>query len=248
MCECENAAATVATNLDSIGLILNLFVLGITSSFSHCIGMCGAIAMSQASARMISDLPGKNHGNLKKIMCCAAWEYYLGKAITYAFLTALVIALGTTVKDNYIFKLLKNSFLLLVILYFFVSSLRVIFSLLNRKLSIPKIPQIKPLMNLRLFKINLNLSQNLFSRMIIGICLGLIPCGIVYSAIAVITTNTTSIPLGVLAALIFGGGTFPGLFMISYSGNIILYRFKRLFDLAYLLTMLWNAQILISML
>jgi sulfite exporter TauE/SafE len=248
MCECQNAAAAVATNLDSIGLLLNLFVLGITSSFSHCIGMCGAIAMSQASARMISDLPGKNHGNIKKIVCCAAWEYYLGKAITYAILTALVIALGEAIKDNYLFKLFKNFFLLLVILYFCISSLRVIFSLFNRKLLIPKIPQIKPFINIKIFKINLNLGQDSLSRLLIGVCLGLIPCGIVYSAVAVITANTKSIPLGVLAALVFGIGTFPGLFMISYSGNLILYRFKKLFDLAYLLTMLWNAQILISIL
>jgi sulfite exporter TauE/SafE len=246
MCECNKAAADIITNLDSISLLLNLFILGITSSFSHCIGMCGAIAMSQASSRMISDLPGKNHGNLKKVMCCAAWEYYLGKAITYAALTTVVMLLGAAIRDNYIFQLLKNFFLLLVIFYFILSSIRVTFSLFNRKLSIPKIPQIKPLMNIRLFKINL--AQNTFSRIIIGICLGLIPCGIVYSAIAVITSNTKSISLAIAAALVFGVATFPGLFMISYSGNLILYRFKRLFDLAYLLTMLWNTKILFSML
>lgn len=246
MCECQNTAAAVVTNLDTIALLFNLFMLGITSSFSHCIGMCGAIAMSQASARMISDLPEKNHGNLKKIMCCAALEYYLGKAITYAFLTTIVIVLGEAISNNYVFKFLKKIFLFFVILYFIMSSTRVIFKLFNKKISIPKIPQIKPLMNIKLF--NINFGQNTFSRLFVGMCLGLIPCGIVYSAIAIITTNTHNISLGILAAIVFGVGTFPGLFMVSYSGNLILYRFKKLFDLAYLITMIWNTKILISIL
>ena len=246
MCDCQNNVAE-AQGLGGRMLILNMFVLGLTSSFSHCIAMCGSIAMSQAAARIISDLNGQHDKNFKKVLCCIAWEYYLGKALTYMFLTCIMMWFGYIFKNSIIFKVVKNCVLLFAIFYFIISLIQTSYRIFNKKLIIPKVGFLQPIsgLKLKLFQSETK-DKKLISRLIIGLCLGLIPCGMVYSAVITIVNNTENLFLGSISALAFGLGTFPGLFILSYFGNLFFYRFKRLFDIAYFLTILWNTKILLS--
>ncbi len=252
MCDCQNSVVEISTavqGLEPLTLILNLFLLGITTSFSHCIGMCGSIAMSQATSRIISDLKTHQDKNFKKILCCIAWEYYVGKAITYGILTCIVMLFGYVLKGNILFHSIKNIMLLLVIFYFILSAIKTCYSIFNKKVIIPKIADLSRLDSIKVKFFNVHSqSRNIISRLLIGIGLGLIPCGMVYGAIGTIVANTNNVLVSFMAAIAFGFGTFPGLFLISYSGNLILYRFKKLFDITYFITLIFNLKILFEIL
>ena len=252
MGDCQNGlavASSIAQGLEPLALMLNLFLLGLTTSFSHCIGMCGSIAMSQATSRIINDLKSHKDKNFKKILCCISWEYYIGKAMTYALLTCIVILFGYILKENLLFRSIKNFMLLLVIFFFILSAIKTCYSIFNKHIIIPKIIELPRLTNIKVKFFNIHSqSRNIISRLLIGMSLGLIPCGMVYAAIGTIISNTNNIFVSSLAAIAFGLGTFPGLFLISYSGNLILYRFKRLFDIAYLITLIINLKILLAIL
>jgi sulfite exporter TauE/SafE len=242
MCDCARSAVVISelSQAGTVELIIRLFLFGVTSSFTHCIGMCGAIAMGQSALRMMDDV---FISNLKKIQRYAALEYYFGKTITYAVLTSLVVALGNAAQNSYVFVVVKGCVLFFLICYFVLSSLKV-----SRKLF--KKPAKKNQCDFKVTKsIEVNFIKNkILSRIIIGICLGLIPCSVVYASIGMVASSTNDIVVASLAALSFGIGTFPGLFLISYSGNLFFFRFNRILDIVYLLTLLWNISFLMKML
>ena len=83
----------------------------------------------------------------------------------------------------------------------------------------------KPLKQLRvLFAKFLGLNSN-FAIFTIGILNGLLPCGLVYMALAgaVVSNNPTE---GAIYMLFFGLGTIPVLLSVSLLGNIISVRFR----------------------
>ena len=58
------------------------------------------------------------------------------------------------------------------------------------------------------------------SMLIVGLLNGLLPCGLVYTALAI--ALATGDPLsGALAMVLFGGGTFPMMFILSISRKFI---------------------------
>lgn len=203
--------------------------------------MCGSIAVSQATSRIIGERRGDK--NLRKVVSCIAWEYYLGKGITYSLLACFMIAVGSAFKSSSILKIVRGPLLFFVLFYFVLSSVKTAYGLFNKRLSFPKIfnSNYKP-------KFLKMASEGVLIRLCIGLSLGLIPCGMVYGALVTIASNTDRIPVGMAAALAFGVGTFPGLFALAYSGNLIFYRFKKLFDLCYLTSLIWNIKVLFSVL
>ncbi|AEI89452.1 hypothetical protein midi_01176 [Candidatus Midichloria mitochondrii IricVA] len=57
-----------------------MFVTGIVGSFTHCIGMCGPIAISQMSMRLMN-LPKEKMTQKNKVLCAASIPYYIGKKL-----------------------------------------------------------------------------------------------------------------------------------------------------------------------
>jgi sulfite exporter TauE/SafE len=245
MCECAAGVSQIVSTANNIGtleLILNIIIFGITSSFTHCIGMCGGIAMGQSAMRMMDII--KKPTLLEKIISCIAWEYYIGKAIIYSILTLIVMKIGNIVRGNEMFQIVKSVLLSIVICYLLVSSIQVIYRLFGR--DIPKISFLKKLEPMMNIKFN-TIKNKVLSRLVIGMFLGLIPCGVVYAAIGMIVSSATSLIIGFFTAFIFGLTTIPGLFILSYSGNIFFYRYHRALSLLYLLTALWNINFLTMM-
>lgn len=243
MCTCTEGASQIISSINTFELILNIIIFGITSSFTHCIGMCGGIAMGQSAMRMMNIMSKPTM--LDKIISCIAWEYYIGKAITYSILTLIVMKLGDILRGNSTFQVVKTILLSCVIFYLFLSSIEVIYKLFGK--DVPKIKllnKLKPSIGL-----NFNtIKYKTLARLIMGIFLGFLPCGIVYVAIGMIVTSTTNVIIGSLTAFLFGLTTIPGLFILSYSGNIFFYRYHRALSVLYLLTAIWNLQFLVIML
>lgn len=88
---------------------------------------------------------------------------------------------------------------------------------------------------------NIKIKKNGF---IFGMLLGMIPCGLVYAIILEANTISDNLFLSALYTFMFGMGTFPGLFVISYLGQQILFRIKYLLDFMYAITMLLNSMLL----
>ncbi len=241
MCDCGSSVSQViSSDISTLELIFNIIIFGLTSSFTHCIGMCSGIAIGQSATRMIE----RNVSFLQKVLSCISWEYYIGKAMTYTLLTLFIMKIGTFFESNSIFEVVRFTLLLVVVIYLIFSGIKVIYKISG--IFLPEIVLFKS------FYQNFNFSFVLFnnkilSRIVIGMCLGLIPCGLVYSAIGIIVGGTKSTITAGFIAFLFGLTTFPGLFIVSYAGSIFFYRYQRLLSFLYLFTVAWNIKFLISM-
>lgn len=182
-------------------ILISAFVLGIMGSF-HCAGMCGPIAVA---------LP--LHGNTLMQKIFGGVLYNAGRTITYGIMGALFgmlgqgihllgfqqkvsVVMGALMIISVLFPaLFRNQYTLDKSLFSFVGKL---------KKSIGK------LFTVRSF-------QGLF---FIGLLNGLLPCGLVYIAIAgaIGTGNTAE---GTFYMILFGLGTIPMMLGISLAGNVL---------------------------
>lgn len=177
------------------------FIIGFLGSF-HCIGMCGPIAFA---------LPINNKSTHYKFFGILIYNF--GRILTYATLGALTGLIGSgaaTFGLQQILSIVIGGILLLSVvapahfindilgtgkIYFLVSKLKAQFSLLlNRKRF-----------------------SSLFS---IGLLNGLLPCGMVYMAIAA-AVSLGSFTQSILFMSAFGLATLPVMLSISFFGNRI---------------------------
>ena len=185
----------------SIEILLSALMLGLIGSF-HCAGMCGPIALA---------IPLNNQSSFNKIN--GSLIYNIGRAITYAIMGAIFgllgkglvmagfqkwvsIIMGLIMVTSVLFpSLYKNRFDIDKSAFSFVGNLKIKLGHLLRK-------------------------RSYSSLLLIGLLNGLLPCGLVYMAIAgaIATTNSLS---GALFMFIFGLGTLPMLFAISILGNTL---------------------------
>lgn len=178
--------------------------IGLFGSF-HCIGMCGPIALS---------LPVYGKSAPEKLLLILL--YNLGRASTYAAFGALFGFLG---KQFFLFGY-QQAFsvflgavilLLLFVGKFFRGKIGIIDTLLNR---------VKNLLSGLLKSPNNNASYYF-----IGLINGLLPCGLVYLAVA--SAMATGNALGGAALMfMFGLGTFPLMISLMVFGRFISVSFR----------------------
>jgi len=181
-------------------------VLGLIGSF-HCIGMCGPIAVA---------LPVSNRSWGAKITGTAL--YNIGRAITYGVMGAVFgvlgegiqlggfqswvsVAMGVIMIVSVLFPVLfRNTGVFEKYIYGYVEKLK---------------QQLAPLLR----------SSSLSSLFIIGLLNGLLPCGLVYVALAA-AIATGGVASGAMFMFVFGLGTLPMLALVTLLGNVISGRFK----------------------
>lgn len=190
-----------------ISIIISAFALGILGSL-HCIGMCGPLVMS---------MPFQKVENGKLLF--ASLSYHFGKTMTYGLMGILAGAIGQG------FAFLKWQQILSV----FAGVILIAITLM---------PMLK-----EKFKISLPL-QNWFSTIFakmgespklkyfvaFGFLNGLLPCGLVYTALAGAAVSSSMVN-GVIFMIFFGLGTIPSLtsiilFQNKVSAPIRKYLFK----------------------
>lgn len=181
-------------------IFISAFSIGLISSF-HCVGMCGAIAFS---------LPTQHLPPVKKT--AAIILYNAGRIATY---TILGIIFGLAGRQIYLggfqqwFSIIAGSVILVIAIQ----------SLLKYPLF--HFPGFKKL-NLfiqRLISKFIN-NSSLLSVFMLGMANGLLPCGLVYLAIAG-ALGTGTIDGAAFFMIAFGLGTFPAMFALSYFGFFI---------------------------
>lgn len=182
------------------------FLVGLLGSF-HCIGMCGPIALA---------LPVHKHNTLKKVWYILMYNF--GRIFTYSVLGFLFGLLG---KGLFIGKYQQYFSIAIGVLMLLALVVPTLFKKADNKY----IAQFSAFVRKQL--------SNLFKKeksgsvyLTIGIFNGLLPCGLVYFAIA------SAVGMGNLENTVgfmfmFGLATIPMMFAIAFLGNFISQKFRQ---------------------
>jgi sulfite exporter TauE/SafE len=182
-------------------ILLSALVLGLMGSF-HCAGMCGPIAIA---------LP--LHGNTVPQKIFGGTLYNIGRTITYGILGALFGMLGQGIHLlGFQQKISVVMGALMIISVLFPALFRNQFSLEKSWFSV--VGKLKKSIG-KLFAV-----RSFSSLFFVGLLNGLLPCGLVYIAIAG-AIGTGSATQGTLYMILFGLGTIPMMLGISVAGNMM---------------------------
>lgn len=181
-------------------------VIGLLGSF-HCMGMCGPIAIS---------LPLKENSWHTRII--SGILYNLGRVTTYIFLGLIFGLMGLGIHiwgvQQWVsigvgaIMILSVAFPILFHGSKLTGGLDTLFSGFKRYFG-------------RFFGF-----RTYVSTWVIGLMNGLLPCGLVYIALAGALVSTTPLN-GAMYMMIFGLGTVPALLALSLLGNVISMTFRR---------------------
>lgn len=177
------------------------FVLGLLGSV-HCIGMCGPLALS---------LPVYNSNRLYHFFSLLC--YQLGRVFTYSLLGLLLGLAGRQLQLASLqqgFSIITGV-LILLSLFFYAGR--------KQKLRLPFLDTFyKKIQQYIIFL--MKGPQSLKSYFLLGLANGLLPCGMVYIAIAgALSSNSLTGSTGFMAA--FGAGTMPAMMLVSYFGLLM---------------------------
>lgn len=177
------------------------FVFGLLGSF-HCIGMCGPIALA---------LPIHNYKGWQKAI--GSLSYNAGRILTYAVLGAALGLIGQ------IFRIAKIQQVLSIVMGV-VILLAVIIPLVFRSKPSFYNPFYGLVAKLK-GRFSKQLKKRSFSSLFgVGLLNGLLPCGMVYLAMAGALATTTSSG-GAIYMAAFGLGTLPVMFSVPLLGNFM---------------------------
>ncbi len=184
-----------------MAIFISALVLGMMGSF-HCAGMCGPIAIA---------LP--LHGNTLSGKIFGGSLYNLGRTCTYGIMGAIFGLLGQGVQllgfQQKVSVIMGG---LMIISVLFPALFRNQYSMSKSWFSL--VARLKSTIG-KMFSI-----RSYSSLFFIGMLNGLLPCGLVYMAIAG-AIGTGEVVSGTLYMVLFGLGTIPMLLGISLAGNMM---------------------------
>lgn len=179
----------------SLQLLISALALGAVSSF-HCVGMCGAFAFS---------IPTQHMSDVKKVF--AILLYNFGRITTYAVLGLIFGLLGRQISlagFQQWFSIIAGIIILMIVIQ----------SLLKKPVfHLPGYNKVTALISKLILQF---IGQpSLGSIYLLGAANGLLPCGLVYMAIAgALAAGTVTGAAGFMGA--YGLGTLPAMFLLSY--------------------------------
>lgn len=184
-----------------IALLTSALLLGLAGSF-HCLGMCGPIVVA---------LP--LHGNTLAQKIYGGTLYNLGRTVTYGVMGTIFGLLGQgleLVGFQQVVSVVMGVLMVVSVLFPSLFRNQVDLTKSSFKLVGKLKKSISNMFSVRSF-------QSLF---IIGLLNGLLPCGLVYIALAgaLATGNATT---GTLYMVLFGLGTIPMLLALGVAGNVV---------------------------
>ncbi len=186
--------------MDVQQIISMAFVMGLIGSF-HCLGMCGPIAMA---------LPMGNRSNSSRVV--GGVIYNSGRILTYAILGLVLGLTGDFFISPQIQSTVSIVFGVLIGLYLLVPS--------KIKVALRIAPSQSLLVKLRKQLAKFLYIQNNSSLFGIGLLNGLLPCGMIYLALASSFLAGSALK-GSLFMALFGLGTFPTMLAAVYFGSFL---------------------------
>jgi sulfite exporter TauE/SafE len=191
-----------------MALPMALLVAGLSGSLVHCVGMCGPFVLSQ----VVSDSEGvrrRPYGEWQRLTGAALVPYHLGRLTTYTALGGLAGAATSLFAASAGFAQLSGSLLALAAALMFLQALGLslgIASPLGGVVSRLAAP--------------LCSARGPAARYALGLMLGLLPCGLLYGALAA-AGGTGSAADGALAMAAFAIGTMPALVAVGWLGLML---------------------------
>lgn len=179
-------------------LYLTAFITGLLGSF-HCLGMCGPIAL-------ITPV-GQNRGQF----VAGRLVYNSGRIFTYATIGLLIGAFGQGLQLAGIQQYISIVTGALLLLYAVIKIAGIRLSKQNNKVSAYSL-RIQKLFSQFIAK------PGLSAQFIVGMINGLLPCGLVYLALAGAATTTHALQGAAFMAL-FGLGTLPMMLAVSFTSR-----------------------------
>ncbi|MFN8244439.1 MAG: sulfite exporter TauE/SafE family protein [Ferruginibacter sp.] len=174
-------------------------IIGALGSF-HCVGMCGPLALS---------LPLKGRSLPAKFL--ASLLYNAGRVVTYALLGAAVGFIGHSVALFGYQQWLSISLGITILLALVLSNCT-----RSAGIRLPLVSRFFTALRKRLGK--LYQQEYTGASFLIGLLNGLLPCGLVYMAIAGAVATGSVMHSSVFMAA-FGLGTLPVMWAVSFFGN-----------------------------
>lgn len=198
--------------LQSVGLPLALLLAGLAGSLVHCIGMCGPFVLGQVVAD--SERTTGGYGEWQRLAGAALVPYHLGRLATYMALG--LVAGGATALFTVTtgFAWLSSALLALAAVLLTLQALGLAIGATSPwagvvgRLAAPLSSSHQPIL-----------------RFALGLVLGLLPCGLLYGALAA-AAGTGSAQEGALAMLAFGLGTVPALLGVAWAGLLVRRRLQ----------------------
>ncbi len=181
------------------------FLLGLAGSL-HCVGMCGPLTLALPIAR-----------STRNTMWAIGSIFHLGRILTYVLLGVIFGLLGQVIEVAGFQKYFSIFGGILILLLVFFSYHWKILWLENINLQLQN--SIKNGIN-RILRHNRK-----GGYFLIGMLNGLIPCGLVYTAIALAVASSAPI-LGMASMFFFGLGTVPLLFALILFQQVIHPNFR----------------------
>ncbi|MFY9153687.1 MAG: sulfite exporter TauE/SafE family protein [Prolixibacteraceae bacterium] len=180
--------------------------IGLIGSF-HCIGMCGPIVVA---------LPLKKHNLISKIT--GAFLYNSGRVITYSILGVLFGMLGRGIRlagFQQWTSILLGVAMIVSVLFPFVFHEKITIGNLFSGFAARLINRLRKLFTDRSYS----------SLLMIGLLNGLLPCGLVYVAIAG-AISSGNVLSGAIFMMMFGFGTIPLLITATLASDAIGHRIR----------------------
>ena len=187
-------------------VMISGFTLGTAGSL-HCVGMCGPLSLA---------LPVQGLSKSKKFFSLLL--YQLGRIITYSSIGLLSGLAGRSIYlagYQQAFSITMGAFVLVLACLYFLKGKTLHLKFLNRFYSFVQ-QEIGSM--LRSMK---GPSGFLF----MGMANGLLPCGMIYVALAA-TFSFTEISQSVVFMAMFGAGTLPAMMMVAYAGQFMKPRWR----------------------
>lgn len=175
-------------------IFIPAFILGVISNL-HCLGMCGPIALAIPLNR-----------SSKSAMLFGILQYHLGRVLVYAILGYIIGYIGMGIK---LFGVLQAISI--------IAGIGIIIYAWRNKLTFFKNPFTSSLRHTSLLSRSMGKimrSESPLKLFLLGALNGLLPCGMVYTALITAVVLGTPI-LSAASMLAFGLGTLPGLVAFS---------------------------------
>lgn len=209
----------------SHGLYASLFVAGLAGGFTHCTAMCGPFVLSQTK-------------NIEKMSGAVLLPYHIGRITSYTLMAMLLASV------------LNLAFLFAPIRSYIIAPMLTLAGLVFLVTAIPALSRIFPWTARIQFSVpyqwlhsgfqKLSQKQNIFSRYLLGVLLGFMPCGLIVSALMAASTAPSTLQAG-LSMISFGLGTMPALIGVAMGGQYFQSKSPAFMGRVQKIMMVWSA-------
>jgi sulfite exporter TauE/SafE len=199
-----------------LSTIVGAIMMGLVSSFGHCLGMCGGI-VAIYSARQAAQTSADGTSATVWTRIRSFLPLHLGRITTYTFFGALIGLAGSLLDRAGGMMGWQGAFSVLVGIVMLLVSLSLLgvlppieATLLSMSGGNTPMTKMRGLFGKRSF----------FATLTLGILWGFLPCGLVFAAL-VFAASAKSFLGGALTMLAFGLGTVPTLIGFGLAANLI---------------------------